>query len=36
MKAAYGWPASIFWAVVIYHFWGSGKVDMDLIVGLVR
>jgi hypothetical protein len=36
MKAVYGWPASFLWAFVIYYFWSSGKVNMDLIVGLVR
>ena len=35
MSKAWGWPASVFWAVLIYWLWTSGQVDMEKIVGIL-
>ena len=35
-KAIVGWPATFVWAAVIYYFWSSGKVDLEMILELVK
>ena len=35
-KAIVGWPATVVWAAVIYYCWSSGKVDLEMILELVK
>ena len=35
-KAIVGWPATAVWAAVIYYCWSSGKVDLEMILELVK
>lgn len=35
-KAIVGWPATLAWGGIVWYFWSTGKVDLEMILELVK